>query len=211
MLVDAAGTLLHPIEPVAVTYARIARAHGVEADPVEVGRRFRAAFARPGSGPRYVGDGRPFWRAVVAHAVGSDAPALFEALYEAFAEPRAWRIAPGAEPALDRARAAGLKLAVVSDWDARLRPLLAALGLLDRFDALAVSCEIGAEKPDPALFLAACHALGVAPAEAVHVGDDPDRDAAGARAAGCTAWSIGTDVADVAEALDRAVAAHRSA
>lgn len=202
LLVDAAGTLLFPAEPVGETYARVAAAHGVEVEPAEAARRFREAFGRPWTGLRYVGDGRPFWRAMVAASVGSADEGLFEDLYEWFARPEAWRVAPADREALARARREGVRLALVSDWDRRLRPLLGALDLVDAFDAVAISCEVGAEKPDPALFHSACDTLGVRPDEAVHVGDRA-RDVAGAAAAGCAAWRIGADVASVAAAVDR--------
>ena len=192
-------------------YARIAGQHGVAIGEDVVRERFMQAFARKSPGPRYEGDGGPFWRALVAEVLGSSDEALFQALYTAYAEPAAWRISPGALVAFDRARAAGVRVAVVSDWDTRLRPLLAAMGVLDRIDALVVSCEVGAEKPDPALFLAACRALGVTPGHALHVGDDPDRDVAGARAAGCAAWRIGTEVPSVAAAVERMLDAEASA
>ena len=53
---------------------------------------------------------------------------------------------------------------------------------------------MGAEKPNPAIFLAACELLKVKPEEAVHVGDDRRNDVWGARDAGCDAWLWGEDV-----------------
>lgn len=51
------------------------------------------------------------------------------------------------------------------------------------------AADVGAAKPDPALFHAACELAGVAPAQCLHVGDDPQRDIAAARAVGMrTAW-----------------------
>ena len=44
-----------------------------------------------------------------------------------------------------------------------------------------------AAKPDPAIFRAALERLGVAPADAIHVGDSVEHDVAGARAAGLEA------------------------
>jgi len=188
---------------VARTYTQHARAHGVRVDEDAVREGFRRAMARPWPGLRQAGDGRPFWRMVVHEATGSEDPALFEDLYALFARPQAWRVAPGALPSFDRLRAAGIGVAIASNWDDRLRPLLAALGILDRVDAAAISSEVGAEKPDPTLFLAACAALGVPPAEAVHVGDDPNRDVAGARAAGLRGWRWGEDVTRFSEVARR--------
>lgn len=183
--VDAGGALLHPAAPVAEVYAAAARRHGHAVDAGAVGARFGAAL-RAGL-PRGAPDGRAFWRAVVAAALGVDDAAVFEELFAWYAEPAAWVVAPGAVEALDAARAAGVQTALLSNWDTRLRPLLGGLGLAARFDALVVSAEIGAEKPDHAAFAAVGAALGRAPGEILHLGDDPVADVAGARAAGLAA------------------------
>lgn len=98
----------------------------------------------------------------------------------------------------ERARARGMKVAVISNWDHHLRPLLTGLGVSAWIDLLVVSAEEGLEKPDTTMFERACARLGVALSEAVHVGDDPVADLAGAQAAGCAALLIGRDVADFA-------------
>ena len=67
---------------------------------------------------------------------------------------------------------AGMKLAIVSNFDTRLRPILQQLGLEQLFDSILISAEIGVEKPNPTIFEKACQQLGVLPEETVHVGDD---------------------------------------
>ena len=64
---------------------------------------------------------------------------------------------------------------------------LAAIGLAHYFQVSVAAHRIGTAKPDPAIFLAACEELDVAPAEAVYVGDDPLLDVAGAQKAGLRA------------------------
>ena len=61
---------------------------------------------------------------------------------------------------------------------------------LDRhFPVIFVAGEFGASKPDPSILLAAAAALGAPPAACLMVGDSPERDVAGARAAGMkAAW-----------------------
>lgn len=197
MLLDAGGTLLHPVDAVASTYARVAREHGHELDPASVHEGFRRAFSEPWPGPRYVGDGSPFWRHVVFTALGVQDEALFQALYALYRRPDAWTVAPGARELLARCRSAGVRTAVVSNWDTRLRPLLDALELTPCFDFLAISAEVGAEKPDPELVHAALRALHVAPHQAVLIGDSPE-DAAAAHQAGCVHWGMPDEVADFA-------------
>ena len=127
---------------------------------------------------------------------GSRNDALFEALYAHYALPSAWVAAPGAAAALVRLRRAGVKLAVVSNFDTSLRPLLTELGLAPLFDSVIVSAEVGAEKPDEKIFRCALDSVGVAPGEALHVGDDAVNDERGARAVGCATLLWGRDVTD---------------
>jgi HAD superfamily hydrolase (TIGR01509 family) len=64
------------------------------------------------------------------------------------------------------------------------RAKVAALGLTSLVDEVVYAHHVGAGKPDAAVFLAACSALGVLPARAVMAGDDPWCDVDGARRAG---------------------------
>ena len=93
-------------------------------------------------------------------------------------------------PTLDGLAARGLRLGVVSNWDCGLRNVLAGLGIAHHFAAIVPSAEVGAPKPQPAVFEAALSRLGVEPSEAIHVGDRPETDAAGASAAGIGAVTI---------------------
>jgi putative hydrolase of the HAD superfamily len=105
------------------------------------------------------------------------------------------RLAAGTREALDRLRAGGLRLAVVSNSDGRVEEALVAAGLRDCFDVVLDSALVGVEKPDPAIFRAALAALGVAPAEALYIGDLYDVDVVGARAAGMEAVLLVPDAA----------------
>lgn len=87
-------------------------------------------------------------------------------------------------PAL-AALAAYMPLVSISNGTAEL----ARVGLDGHFRFSVSAGEIGVAKPSPAIFLHACERLGLAPAQVLHVGDDPYADVAGARAAGLrTAW-----------------------
>ena len=76
----------------------------------------------------------------------------------------------GAREAIERLRARGLALAVVSNWDVSLHEVLERCGLAG-FGAVLTSAEEGTAKPAPDLFLRALDRLGVAPAAALHAGD----------------------------------------
>jgi putative hydrolase of the HAD superfamily len=89
--------------------------------------------------------------------------------------------------ALARLRAAGIRLGIVSNSDGRVEQALTVAGLRDYFDVVIDSGLVGVEKPDPVIFQAALDALGVAPEEALYVGDMYEVDVLGARAAGIEA------------------------
>ena len=89
-----------------------------------------------------------------------------------------------AAPALRALRSAGLRLVVVSNWDVSLHEALEATGLAPLLDGAVASAEAGSAKPDPGIFGRALALAGAGAHEAVHVGDTPGADVAGARAAG---------------------------
>jgi putative hydrolase of the HAD superfamily len=88
------------------------------------------------------------------------------------------------EPALRELRAAGARLVIASNWDCSLPDWLEPAGVLELVDGVVSSAELGEAKPAPAVFLRALELAGAAPGEAVHVGDSPENDVEGARAAG---------------------------
>ncbi|KAG0564022.1 hypothetical protein KC19_8G076600 [Ceratodon purpureus] len=187
-----------------VLLIRFARSAGVKTTPAEIKKGFKKAFAEPWPERlRYEGDGRPFWRYAVATATGCPDETYFEELYQHFARGDAWKVAHGAPEALARLRDAGVKLAVVSNFDSRLRPILRDLQVDTLFDALIISAEIGYEKPSREIFEAALNALGVDATAAVHVGDDPTNDKQGALAAGLESWLWKVDVKSFGELADR--------
>jgi putative hydrolase of the HAD superfamily len=92
-------------------------------------------------------------------------------------------------PFLRGLRDRGIKIAIVSNCTENTRPLLAALGVDALADALVLSCEVGAAKPDAAIFRCALDRLGVAAEAAVFV-DDQARFCAGSAAMGIAAVQI---------------------
>jgi putative hydrolase of the HAD superfamily len=93
---------------------------------------------------------------------------------------------PGARKALERLRRL-VPIGCITDGDPTVqRAKLAALGIVDAFDVVVISDELGREhrKPDPLPFRTALASLGVVAAEAVHVGDRYAKDVVGASAVG---------------------------
>lgn len=194
LTLDVHGTVVHPREPVEVTYARIAREHGLDLDPDRLRGAFWQALDRVSDTMSMEGDGRPFWREVVTRATGSDDPDLFEALYRAYAVASRWRVEPGFRRCCDDLRMRGVRIAFLSNADDRLRPLLVELDLLRHVDTAIISAEVGVSKPAEQIFRTACERLGVTRQATLHVGDSRKDDIVGARHAGLQAWHWTGDV-----------------
>jgi len=96
------------------------------------------------------------------------------------------------------------RLACVTNKAERFtRPLLERKGLAKYFDAIVCGDMVARGKPDPACYLMACGRLGVAPAEAVVIGDS-ENDVLAARAAGIRVLCVpyGYNEGRPVEALD---------
>ena len=74
---------------------------------------------------------------------------------------------------LESLRSQGVKIAIVSNCTEHTRRLLTELGVAALADALVLSCEVGAAKPEPEIFRYALDQLGVAADAAVFVDDQP--------------------------------------
>ena len=197
---DATGTLIHLPRGVGFHYAGIAARFGWNADAAEVAKTFRTAWHEmpppPSTRLPKPDDDRGWWRALVERVLDAsgapdrfDRDGYFDAVYAEFAQPGVWALFPETLEVLD-ALAARHRLSVLSNFDGRLRTVLRQLGVLDRFEHLIISSEAGADKPDPWIFEHALARAGVAPHEALLVGDDPECDIAGARRAGWHAFHI---------------------
>jgi putative hydrolase of the HAD superfamily len=111
---------------------------------------------------------------------------------------------PDAIPALRSLRDRGQRLVAVSNWDYSLPRVLERCGLGELLDGAISSAVAGARKPDPAIFAPALELARCGPEQALHVGDTPDEDVAGASAAGIRSLLIdrtgnGGDIASLAE------------
>lgn len=201
--IDAYGTLVTLDDPVPRLRAAL-RAHGVERSEAEVAQAFAAEVAHyvprshEGRDEATLALLRRDCAKVFLAAAGADGvePESFVADFMASLR---FRPLEGAVDACTRLAAAGLRLAVVSNWDVGLHDHLAALGLDGVVDAVVTSADAGAPKPDPRIWRIALERLGAR--TAVHVGDS-DADAEGARAAG-----VRFEPAPLAAAADRILAA----
>jgi len=113
-------------------------------------------------------------------------------------ETAAWTLYPEAIDVLAECRRRGIRTSIITNGPSDLqRAKLDAVELTPHFDAILVSGEVGAQKPDPAIFAAAVSGMGVAADEAIHIGDNQHADVGGARASGLTAVWIDRRGADL--------------
>ena len=193
VLLDALGTLL-TFEPPAPRLRTVLRERlGVEVseDAAEAAMGAEIAYYRAhlheGVDRHSLRDLRRRCAAVMEPALGFDpgADALLAALH--------FRAYPDAAPALGALRAQGSRLVVVSNWDASLHERLHETGLAPLVDGAVASAELGHAKPDRAIFARALEVAEAPPAQALHAGDSPDVDVAGALAAGLRAVLVARD------------------
>jgi putative hydrolase of the HAD superfamily len=149
---------------------------------------------REAAGDRYGGvrGEADFWRGFLNRVRslldgGTLTDEAFATLAAHFRAPASWAVFDDVIPVLDELAGRRLSLAIVSNWDSFLPRLLELKGLANRFATVSVSAIEETGKPEPEIFLRTCRRLGVAPAEALHVGDSPRDDYDGARAAGLQA------------------------
>ncbi|MFH1149002.1 MAG: HAD-IA family hydrolase [Actinomycetota bacterium] len=116
--------------------------------------------------------------------VDGDRHLIGRAIYDHFGDGDRWRTYEDVVPVFERLRAVGLRLALVSNWDARLAKLCFDMGLYRYLDSVLSSASIGIIKPDPHIYEVACERLRVEPGHAVHVGDHYYADVLGARSVG---------------------------
>jgi HAD superfamily hydrolase (TIGR01509 family) len=121
----------------------------------------------------------------VSEATAKDMIAPLRRAHDAF---NLWRrVPPGTTEALQRARAIGMRVAVVSNSEGMLPALFRRVGLAESIERVIDSHDEGVRKPDPELFRRALAKLGVQASEAIYLGDIPGVDVVGANAAGIDA------------------------
>ncbi|MFZ5757233.1 MAG: phosphoglycolate phosphatase [Pseudomonadota bacterium] len=114
---------------------------------------------------------------------------IFFACYDA-SNGRASRLYDGVTDALEELSVRGLPMAVITNKPHRyIEPLFDALGITRHFRILIGGDTLPVKKPDPAPLLLACRELGIAPADALMVGDSRN-DIEAARAAGCPVVAV---------------------
>lgn len=199
VLLDALGTLVELQPPAPRLRVELSERFGLEVSHVQAERAIAAEIAYYRT---HLGQGRdkPSLDAlrarcaeVLAHELASqlDQPVpAGQDMVDALLASLSFSVFADVPGALAELQAMGLALVVVSNWDVSLTEALERLGVLRWLDGVVVSAQVGAAKPDPAVFQRALEVAGAAPAQALHVGDSLPEDVQGARAAGIEAVLI---------------------
>jgi putative hydrolase of the HAD superfamily len=192
---DAVGTLIYPQPSAPAVYQRVGITLGSRYSETEIARRFAAAFLQEeeldrGAGWRTSEEReRQRWQKIVGQVLDdvSDPEACFHELYTHFSRPDSWRCDPEAAEVLDELAKRGYVLGLASNYDHRLRAVLAGFPELRGLGHLVISAEVGWRKPARPFFDAIQEKVRLPAARILHVGDDPENDFAGAVAAGLQA------------------------
>jgi putative hydrolase of the HAD superfamily len=198
---DAVGTLFHLNGTLGHHYALVGNEVGLKLDAHQLEHAFFSAWKRMPrrdaiAGPRE-NDDKDWWRELVDLVLAQVAPSLsefdrdnfFEIAYEHFAELGVWELYPEVPGVLEQLQP-NFQLAVISNFDGRLRFILQHLGISKFFTRIFVSSEIGADKPDPEIFRRALKLIDLKANEVFHVGDDPERDWKAASTAGLSIFRL---------------------
>lgn len=189
---DAVGTLIRPEPSAAAVYAEVGRRHGSRLSEDVIAHRFRAAFRAEEAADCAAGwrtsEAREVerWRRIVGRVLDdvTDPEAVFCELWDHFARSGAWRCEPEAADVLAMVERLGVVLGVASNFDRRLRAVLAGIPELALLRHVVVSSEVGWRKPSPEFFGALLRVAAFEAEEVLLVGDDVGNDFEGARAAG---------------------------
>lgn len=199
---DVGNTLLFPDPSIEGIYRGVAERHGLPLADSFSGDVFSDAWRAEQSlrkGELLYGTSHAealrFWMAVnrrIFPEAEVPSPVLkefVEDLYYTFASGHVWRVAHDLEALVRACRECGVRTALLSNWDLRLRSLLSDLDLIAKVDEVLISAEYGIEKPHPRIFATLAELLNLRAGEILHVGDTWEDDVVGATEAGFqAAW-----------------------
>jgi REG-2-like HAD superfamily hydrolase len=192
VFIDVGNTLLYEKPSRFEIYAERARSRGFPLEAAEMRKWMQRAHHEL---PREVGGAFRYsdpWFGLYIERIFHDYLGLLKTdlqpvrdeLFGRFSDPATFEFFAGARDLLEDLHERGLKVGIISNWSARLPQLLADLGVTRHIDFVLCSAIERLEKPDPKLFEKALRLADVRPDEALHVGDDLEKDLLGARRVG---------------------------
>jgi putative hydrolase of the HAD superfamily len=198
---DAAGTLFYLPKGVGYHYALVGESVGLKLSAPALDRAFAEVWkhmpARPAITSPREDDDKRWWRELVDRVLDRvatdlselDRDAFFEVAYAHFAEAGVWKLFPEVLEVLD-SLGPRFTLAVISNFDGRLRMILEQLGISKFFRHVFISSELGVDKPNPLIYSRALESCHLTPNDVLHVGNDLERDWKAAEAAGLRVFRL---------------------
>ncbi len=210
---DAVDTLIKPTPSVSAIYHEVGVRHGSRLSREQVSARFREAFSQSAEanvlacGCREVTEPwhtcesreRLRWKEIVDSVLDDvvNRDRCFEELFAHFGQTSSWTCFPEVEATLVELRERGLRLAVSSNFDARLNTVMDGLAALYPIELRVISSQVGHRKPSRRFFESLLLRTGCEPAELLFVGDNPQTDVAAALAAGIPSLRIDRSPANI--------------
>ncbi|GMR42379.1 hypothetical protein PMAYCL1PPCAC_12574 [Pristionchus mayeri] len=199
---DAMNTLIKPRIPVYKLYTQFARFHNVIVDESALTAAFPSLFkSLSASSPCYGFNAegpRSWWSSLIVNAferagsgpISPDVAAkISNELYDHYSLADAWELLDEEMPSvLSRLRLRGIALCVISNFDNRLKSILASMNLLSHFQMVVLSGELGIEKPDRRIFDTVLRHFSLRDTSTLlHIGDDLEKDFRAAKSIGARA------------------------
>ena len=194
VLFDLGGTLINTAEIFEI-WRRILEAHGIKRslDEISLAHKETEKQLNPKDYPRLSDDFYIIWNLHILKKLGirKNVQLLARKISEEWWDYSDVRLYPDAEEALKQLKRMGLKTGLVTNaFQSDIDQILPRVGLANFFDVAVGVDAVGKTKPDRESFLYALKKLGVAPQEALFVGDQIETDYEGARKAGLKALLI---------------------
>ncbi|XP_045113968.1 haloacid dehalogenase-like hydrolase domain-containing protein 3 isoform X1 [Portunus trituberculatus] len=187
---DMTNTILKFRKPPGEQYAAVAKLYGLDSDPLKLTQAFRLSFKQleheaPNFGVGGIG-WQKWWLGVVRRtftsagccADSSSLDTIGHHLIRHFSGGNAYELFEGSTTLLEDIRGRGVVLGAISNSDERLEGILLHLGVRHYFDFVLTSYAAKVAKPDPRIFQQAlsCAGNNITSSEALHIGDDLQRD-----------------------------------
>jgi putative hydrolase of the HAD superfamily len=196
---DAADTVIHLVKSVGEQYASVAGKHGVIVDPVELNMNFLKVFHAKPPLDSQGNKGFDWWFEVIRDTFRqtdvpehsfADFPSFAMELYKLLSANKTWAFYPDVFPVLKELKARGKKIILFSNFDERLKTVIADLDATEYFEEIVCSSELGYAKPSKEAFKAVESLLNISAGQIVHIGDSYTNDYLGAVNAGWGAYLL---------------------
>ncbi len=183
---DVHGTLILPQPSVGEIYASYAQGHGYQVEAAAIGAQFKPGFMKARRECQLAygktqADARHFWHQVIrytfllAHNL-QVSEAFCDDLFYGFGKGEHWYVLDNVHEMLAFVQSQKIPLVVCSNFDERVRGILADLKLDVYFERMFISAEMGMAKPDTRIMETICETMKCSAAEVLHIGNHKRED-----------------------------------